>query len=454
MTAKTINLPKFILQFFLGRKRRNTDVATFFMLLFMLIIFCNLNAVIYATLGLANLTSPIILVCSFFIYSFLPTKQNYFGKPFLGLAGFLIAFTVIGILSLIYNLHHHQFTKAEELLEIRKNFTAMIILFIAYIYCVWSLRNVSDIFILKLVFYFFFTTLLIGLLSPHIGLNELLSEGENTHRVYGLFANPNENGFQANLTILLAYFLFLKRSIKILPFIGIATFCIYGAFASFSKTAMITMVFILGLFILYVLWRANSFNKSFRVKVMTSFFLLSISLSTLGVYFSNNGFTMLHPVQKERISEAMAIVLKGKFDRATTTNRSLLYERGLKKIAAQPFFGYGLGTFSCAGMVHVWSGVHNMYLKIWGEAGIFVFLFFLLLLGYYTLIGFSLIKEPEGFLLLSFLLAFGIFSFSSHSAFSLKYLMGFIGIILGVTHEINRRKYLIGDDNAVANNIK
>lgn len=424
------------------------------MLIFMLIIFCNLNAVIYATLGLSNITSPIILVCSFLIYSFLPIKQDYFGKPFLLLVCFLMIFTVIGIISLIYNLHNHQFTQADELLEIRKNFTAMIILFIAYIYCVWSLRNVSDIFIFKLVFYFFFTTLLVGLLSPHIGLNALLSEGENVHRVYGLFANPNENGFQANLTILLAYFLFLKRGIKILPFIGIIAFCIYGAFSSFSKTAMITMVFILCLFIVYVLWRASSFNKNFRIKIGTSFFLLSISLSVLSIYFANSGRSILHPVQQERISEAIDIVLKGKFNRETTTNRSLLYERGLKKIGEQPFFGYGLGTFSCAGMVHVWSGVHNMYLKIWGEAGIFVFLFFLLILVYYIFIGCALLKEPEGFLLLSFLLAFGIFSFSSHSAFSLKFLMGFMGIILGVTHEIKRKRYLKDDFSTVGNNKK
>ena len=414
--------------------------ATFLMMVFMLMIFCNINGILKAITGVGNIASPVILICSVLIYALLPIKKNFFTTPFLSLILFLVFFIILGLISTLYNLHHYQFAKANQMETIRVFLTAIIILFSTYVYSVWSIRNISSNYVISLTFFFFLFTLILGILAPYIGLSELLAEEVNLKRASGLFSNPNKNGLQANLTLILAYFLFLKKQMKLIPFVFILFLCFYGAFTSFSKTAMITICFSLLFFIGYLLWISSDTSRQVRRSIFGLCMLMVGAIGFLSINTSSILFKSLNASQLERIREASDLVLKRKFNKETTTNRSELLKNGLRKIQKQPLIGYGLDTFSAGGLVSARHGVHNTYLKIIGEAGVFVFLFFVGILFYLMYLGFSIIKEPSGLLLLAFLFVFTIYCLSSHGAFGTKYLIGLFGVVLAVMMEAKSAK--------------
>ncbi|GEM_PF-3243219 len=422
---------------------KKSKLVLFFMTILLLLIFCNLNSIFHALIGLPNIGSPIILICTILIFFLLPIQQDYFGKKFLLLITFLVIFMVYGLLALIINLPHHAFLHVEAEAAIREIVTTIIILLATYVFSIWCIRYNSEAFLWDIVFYLFFFTLLLGILSPYIGLDDrLLVENKNKYRAYGLFVNPNENGLQANLTIILAYFLFLTKRLPLLPFLGIAALCFYVAFISFSKTAMLTIGIGFIIFLIYLVINLSNLGKKLSGSVLTLFVIMVLSVYIVTIYFSSNSLKGLHNTQVERLSEITQLVLERKFNRETTTHRSDLLKNGIEKIREQPLGGYGLGTFSVGGMVHSRHGVHNMYLKILGEAGIVVFMFFAFILCYYVFVGFQLFSVPQGFLFLSFLLVFSIFSFTSHNVFGLKFLMGFLGILLATIDEVRNPSFI------------
>ena len=68
-------------------------------------------------------------------------------------------------------------------------------------------------------------------------------------------------------------------------------------------------------------------------------------------------------------------ILKGKIDSRTTTQRSDLWVEGISIIARYPITGHGFGSFG--GLPEGRLGVHNTYLMVLGEGGIFPFISFM-----------------------------------------------------------------------------
>lgn len=104
-------------------------------------------------------------------------------------------------------------------------------------------------------------------------------------------------------------------------------------------------------------------------------------------------------------------------------DRQVLFYGAWKMIKENPFLGKGLGTFMdyCGQYTESLSGyyVHNCFLQIWAESGVFSLLAFLLLVGYVFYKSFSLIikmpKTLDSFILIG--LIGGLVSFLVHSFF-------------------------------------
>jgi O-antigen ligase len=124
-------------------------------------------------------------------------------------------------------------------------------------------------------------------------------------------------------------------------------------------------------------------------------------------------------------------------------NRFPLFHAAWKIIEENPFLGKGLGTFMnyCGQYTKSLSGyyVHNCFLQIWAESGIFSLLAFLLFVGYVFYRSFhSILKVPKSlnsFILIG--LSGGLFSFLVHSFFDVhlySFQLSFLfWIVLGLT---------------------
>ena len=134
------------------------------------------------------------------------------------------------------------------------------------------------------------------------------------------------------------------------------------------------------------------------------------------------------------------------------SNRFVLFHGAWRMIKENPFLGKGLGTFMnyCGEYTKSLSGyyVHNCFLQIWAESGIFSLLAFLLLVGYvfYRCIK-VIIKTPKS--LSSFILiglTGGLMSLLVHSffdvhlySFQLSFLFWIIlGFIVSLSSNLNQ----------------
>ncbi|MFA5311632.1 MAG: O-antigen ligase family protein [Candidatus Omnitrophota bacterium] len=124
-------------------------------------------------------------------------------------------------------------------------------------------------------------------------------------------------------------------------------------------------------------------------------------------------------------------------------NRFPLFHGAWKMIEESPFLGKGLGTFMnyCGQYTKGLSGyyVHNCFLQIWVESGVFSLLAFLLFAGYVFYRSFhSILKVPkslDSFILIG--LSGGLLSFLVHSFFDVhlySFQLSFLfWIVLGLT---------------------
>ena len=205
-------------------------------------------------------------------------------------------------------------------------------------------------------------------------------------RMAGVYLNPNWAGFAGNITMGLGLGILFRNEGSIgralFGFLGIAVGI--GAIAtSISKTSVI--IAIVTLFLSIIIYFSNYTRMSRPTRRLSNIFfgLLIYGIVQLGILLSVF-FSDLLPSQQKRI-EQIGLILTGKADKSDTSNRADLASLGFEKISERPIFGTGLGSF-----MHLLDagsktgddvGIHNIYIRIWGEAGLLPFALFMLFLG-------------------------------------------------------------------------
>ncbi len=205
-------------------------------------------------------------------------------------------------------------------------------------------------------------------------------------RMAGFYMNPNDAGYEANLTMILGIAILLRSEGSIgrilFAFLGILA-GIGATIASFSKSALI--IFILVLLIALVIYVLSYAVLSLKTRRFGNIFFAVLFYGVLqlfilvGIFFDD-----LLPSQQRRI-EQIGLILTGKADKSDTSNRADLAILGFEKISDRPLLGTGLGSF-----VHLLDagsatgddvGIHNVFIRVWGEGGIISFFLFMTFWG-------------------------------------------------------------------------
>lgn len=173
-------------------------------------------------------------------------------------------------------------------------------------------------------------------------------------RFSGFYLNPNSAGF----ICILGYCLSFSISSKILRILGQILFSIAG-FVTFSRTFLLIWV------IINVVSLLISYKNTY--KIIIGVILFSFFLSFADKLDFNT-----------RRIEAFSNILDGKIsDEMEEGSRTQTWAGYYDKIIDKPLFGNGYLSFSgkTYGNAYSIQGVHNTFLMIIGEAGIFVFFY-------------------------------------------------------------------------------
>lgn len=230
-------------------------------------------------------------------------------------------------------------------------------------------------------------------------------------RYSGFYLNPNLAGFAC----ILGYTFGLTIDRKELKIPGQILFSIAGL-VTFSRTFLLIWILINLLSVLI------SYKNIFKIIVCLVLFVFFLSL---GNKLDLNTQRM----------QAFSSILGGKVDQdlkegSRTETWALYYE----KILNNPLWGNGYHTFSgetggteAGGRFVIHAGVHNTFLMIIGEAGIFLLLYFLWIYGYIFVNGVRFFKVNPSIFFLSFSLV--SFMLTNHNYFD-NYLVLFTSLWL------------------------
>lgn len=184
-------------------------------------------------------------------------------------------------------------------------------------------------------------------------------------RASGLFANPNEAAVVALYALVLtAAFPARRPTVSVLQ-VGLA---VAALILTFSKNGMLLMMVLAALYLIH----RRSLGLTLAALGAVAFMYL---LGWYVIEFDVFGFS---DERRERIVDVMSL-MSGEFNERTTTGRTNLWQFGLAKIGQTFPWGSGLGQFhflegGVRNSVEQWLGVHNTYLMVLGEAGLFPFI--------------------------------------------------------------------------------
>lgn len=247
-------------------------------------------------------------------------------------------------------------------------------------------------------------------------------------RYSGFYLNPNLAGFAC----ILGYAFGLTIDNKKIKVPGQILFSIAGL-VTFSRTFLLIWILINLLSVLV------SYKNVFKIIICLVLFIFFLSL---GDRLDFN---------TKRLN-AFSSILSGKVDQnlkegSRTETWALYYER----ILNNPLWGNGYHTFSgetggseAGGRFVIKAGVHNTFLMIIGEAGIFLLLYFLWIYGYIFVNGVRFFKVNPSIFFLSFSLL--SFMLTNHNYFD-NYLVLFTSLWL--YHETSNLKNSVNDREGI-----
>lgn len=402
------------------------------------IIFANLNGLFNMIFGIDAPLSVLILILSLVVIYLAIVKFGVSPKfgPFLLLVSFFTAYLYFGQVALLIDssaLHN----KTSLLEHYRRYISTVIIISAYFLGYVAIKKNDPNFNILKNVApYLIFTTAFV-VLSSVFGLTSIYEYGKDYEgdRNIGFFGNPNEAGAFACYTLSILFSLLLVSRSKLLLLLLIFG-TIFVAISTFSKAAFFTILVLIVLFLFYSL--SNFFKIGLKAKFITIAFILSSTISVFLIL--NNLSTITKQLSLGQMYRVMAVIdlLEGNINETSASERDVLWIHALEIIPNRIIFGHGLGTFHRLNSGPKRLGVHNTFLMIVGESGIFVLLLFIIaLFSIWKMVKF--LPYHTKYAVTAILIVF-VFNelMTNHNALGLRYSNALTGLVLALIF-INRK---------------
>jgi O-antigen ligase len=235
-----------------------------------------------------------------------------------------------------------------------------------------------------------------------------------------LFGNPNDTGVAALYCIVLvAYYPEKSRLLTAIQ----ALIALTALALTFSKAGTLC----LGALMILILIERRSLKL-----VLAAIVVVAIAGICLQYLFDHDLFS-LNREQRGRIADVLDLA-GGEVSNRATTGRTILWETGLWRIEDQLPWGSGLGSFhslegGSRGSVEKWLGVHNTFLMVLGEGGLFPFAIFLAFLAR-TFIAGALAKERM--VAVGFFVVLLVDMGSSHSSFGFRLSNVAVAVMLAI----------------------
>ena len=381
-----------------------------FILLFILIL--DLNQFVSDKLNIYASISPFILVCSvILILMILPTSSNQImklkkTKSFF--AFFFIYFTIATINSYtIEGSTKSIFWGFRYYLPTLMIFTAVLLSSYHFISVFGILR------MLKTIRALLFINIFIILFSFFTGNQYFV---QFLGRYSGILSNANDAGCSGVILLVIELYLFRRGYSKYswlsLPIIIIAIML------TLSKSAFIMTLFI-GIYYLIS-------NRRISIKRRWSFLMLVIPVSLTMITYDKYLQYMLDPYGFDRFRQT-ELFLKGQINDQTTTNRYSLFIKGWEDIQKNLFWGSGFYTFHRLDKGTT-IGIHNEYLLLLGEGGIFSLLAYCIMLFIFWNVPYHKYGDIS-YLIKAFTLIIVLFSLTSHNILNNKSIIVILSIM-------------------------
>lgn len=394
------------------------------------IIFSNINGLMSALFGIAAPFSIFILIASLIItfylfrYKKITLPHHLFNAT---VAGYLI---IAGI-SWCFFSHLHFPRDVPYYRALRKQVPAILLVYAFYKYTVYEgERNGLENLLIFVTMFMFFITMTIPF-GELIGLRNVI-EYKSLTRESGVFSNPNKAGTHINYNLALVLFFILNSRRWFWLFIGILPLVMYSTFLTFSKSAMISAILIFLVFLFINIKGNYRLGRPRRNKLR--FFIIMIFV--IGTALAPTITKLLYSLKPQQITRVLQVgqIVTGQIDEKTTTHRSVLWEEGIEIIKQFPLTGHGFGSFHKLPKGRL--NVHNTYLMVLGESGIFPFIIlvvFVLILYYRCLFW---IKDPNyQFLALSICIITTIQVYGSgNGGIKTSETLGMTGILFAILH--------------------
>lgn len=346
------------------KKATLDDVAT---RLILAIAFLNLNGLASMVIGVGQIFTPFLAAAS--LYLLMRSPHVLWRGPASWYVGGVLAYISIGLTAALLS------GQVDGSMKIVFDYMASILLVGAVVVgFVSAQRRGGQSSLIRFMIVVLALTCILIILSPLLYPYYSYVPASFEQRSSGAFANPNEAGVVA---VIFLSVLLSAQNVKLKWKVLLGALAVLAALSTYSKAAMI------GLFVILMLGLLTATRGWIKVGIGFAF-VASIALFFSGsIHLGAPTFLTDHlsPQRARRVLQAFAI-LQGEFGTETSTNRSDLWAYGLLRISESPFIGSGLGSFhSLVGGVYSeagWLGIHNAFLMIVGEAGIFALIPFLL----------------------------------------------------------------------------
>ena len=407
-------------------------VFNFLILLILVIIFLNLNGVVYIFTSKPNIFSNLILLIIMLLLgisiqikqiSLIDGYNRYFVMT-------IFCYFFLGLVPYLF-LSNGLDLSSPELTETVKN----IIISIVFIFIMFNFFKINNLELkteksLKYMTVLFALASLSGVIFKEIGITEFGNYKSITDLRYsGIFANPNELGFYSNISaVFLLYFTFRKKISKLLKCILIilTILSFYNVFLSLSKTALFSSLIILIIYLMNFTSNKNFYNKIvvFFIFTLISYFAFQFFLDDLSNLnlSQRNRFFFINSIKDNSLGQL-------------TSHRDVLWEHGIQLITSNPF-GYGLGFMQ---NMPGFGGIHNEFLMIMGEAGVLSGILVLILMINVFIKILNKKDKDEKFLLLAIFINIVIYATSTHGIIQKK---GLLILLVFVFHFTTKKLYV------------